>query len=140
MFYILVPFVRAKSFRKKSKQAWNYLDSLISLYYSLYDFLWTFCWIWFVICKQAKLIDAMFSRFFGFMNFINVFKKNLWIFQNFYLGQCIPWYTPINHEQCIFIIYGSADRERVKQFSATIKINWSKSHFYIFTSLANSCK
>ena len=38
--------------------------------------------------------------------------------------------------QCIFIIYDSACKERTKQFSRSIKINWTKIHFYNLISLA----
>ena len=42
-------------------------------------------------------------------------------FSNFILGRNIPvWYTAINHEQYIFIIYDSGGTERTKPFSITI--------------------
>ena len=69
------------------------------------------------------------------------FNECLWTFQIFFCGRYIPvWYIPKNHELCIFIIYNSAGRERTKQFSTTIKINWTKSNFYNITSLAYSYK
>ena len=49
------------------------------------------------------------------------FNECLWKFQIFFSGQYIPvWYTPTNHEQCIFIVHDSADRKKTKQFSTTI--------------------
>ena len=56
------------------------------------------------------------------------FNKCLQTFQIFYPGQYIPaWYTPKNHERCIIIMYDdSANKERIKQFSLSVKINWTK--------------
>ena len=54
------------------------------------------------------------------MNVLKIIR----VFQDFYFGQYIPvWYTPVNHEQDIFIVYNSDDKDRTKQFSTTIKIS-----------------
>ena len=61
----------------------------------------------------------------------------LWAFQISYSGQCIAaWYTSTNHDQCIFIMYDSVGRKRTKQFSTSIKISWTKLHFYNLIWLA----
>ena len=61
------------------------------------------CWTspqWFCVTMNVLKILWIYD----FMNFMNVFKV-FWTFQDFYLEQYITiWYTPINHEQCIFII------------------------------------
>ena len=68
------------------------------------------------------------------------FNKCLWTFQIFYSGHNPAWYTPANDDQCIFIIYYSASSEITKQFSTTIRINLTRSHFYNLTALVFSYK
>ena len=46
--------------------------------------------------------------------------------------------TMSNYEQCIFIIYDSASREKQKFFQRLIKINWTKFHFCNLTLIAYS--
>ena len=50
--------------------------------------------------------------------------KNVYEFFNFLLSAV--WYTPIHHEQCIFIIYDSGGRERNKfqQLSKLIEVKF----------------
>ena len=68
---------------------------------------------------QEELLNSA-SKFLHFNVYI-LFK---------FSGQIQAWYTSRNHEQCIFIVYDSSGRERNKQFSTSIKINWTKIHFY----------
>ena len=53
---------------------------------------------------------------------MNVFKIT-WVFQDFYLGQYI-------HYGILQKITSNTSSEIMKQFSTTIKINWTKTPFY----------
>ena len=54
------------------------------------------------------------------------FNECLWIFQDCYLAQYIlAWYAPINHEQCIFIKNGSADKKKTIN-SSQQQWRWNK--------------
>ena len=65
---------------------------------------------------QEELLKSTSSR-------LQQFNECLLTFQVFFLQAIYPsWYTSTKHEQCIFIIYDSAGRERTR-FSTTIKIN-----------------
>ena len=86
-------------------------------------------------------IDKVFTKY---------FKRSYWTppkeiyisinvcgFSKFYSELYITvWYTPVTHEQCVFIIYWSVGRKRTKKFSTFVKINWTKISIYIGTSLA----
>ena len=64
---------------------------------------------------QKELLNFTSSRFLQF-------NECLWTFQVFFLQAVYPsWHTSTKPEQCIFIIYDSAGRERTK-FSTNIKI------------------
>ena len=55
------------------------------------------------------------------------FNEYLWIFQVFCSGQYISlWYTPVNNEQCIIIIYDSAGRKKTsfQQLSKLIELKF----------------
>ena len=59
-------------------------------------------------------------------------------FSNFLLWEVYPSVV-IHHEQCIFLTYDPAGRER-NNFQQLIKINWTKIHFYNFTSITSKNK